>query len=93
MEQSLADCGDGEEHIDTKDEAVHSTDSLLQPSQIRLKCILWVAVLLIMQLNSKSWTDRRTLMAQSLADYGDGEEQIDTKDEGVNSTDSLLQPS
>ena len=41
MEESLADRGDGEELIDTKDGDVHSTDSQLQSSQVRLYCVIW----------------------------------------------------
>ena len=44
--------------------------------------------LLIMLENSNYWTDRCTLMEQSLADRGDGKEMIDTKVGGVHSTDS-----
>ena len=37
--------------------------------------------------------DRWTLMEQSLADIGDGEQLIDTKVGGMDSTDSQLRPS
>ena len=46
----------------------------------------------IMQQISNFWTDRCTLMEQSLADRVYEEELIDTKGWGVHSTDSLQQP-
>ena len=49
--------------------------------------------LVIVRWNSKSWTDRCTLMEQSLADRGDGENLIYSKPRGVHSTDSRLHPS
>ena len=49
--------------------------------------------LLIVRENSNFWTDRCTLMEQSLSDRVDGEELIDTKVGGVHSTDSWWHPS
>ena len=40
MEESLADRGDGEELIDTKDEGVLSMDIQVQPSQLCLYCMV-----------------------------------------------------
>ena len=89
MEQSLADRGYVEKLIITKAGGVHSTESRQKPSKL---CLYYV-ILLIMLENSNYWMDRCTLMEQSLADGGDGEEQIDTKAGGVYSTYSRQKPS
>ena len=57
-----------------------------------LVCNIGISTL-IMRKNYKSWTDRCTLMEQSLADRNDGEKLIDTKIGDVHSMDSRLRPS
>ena len=57
-----------------------------------LACDMGICLLIMREISNFS-TGRCTLLEQSLAYRGDGEEMTDTKVGGVHSTDSRLQPS
>ena len=95
MEESLSVRGDWEKVVDTKVGGLHSMVRTVDcsPPKYAYYVIYMDLTPLIMLWNSKFWTDRCTLMEESLADRGDREELVDTKVGGLHSTDSRVKPS